>query len=139
MYKLIISLIFFILIVSCDESGVSSPSEGPLKLVFFNNTEYDVKELYYSVNYPEYGKYGTKVDIGEKLEHKGKISICPEGEAYYFTFVRQNGSTNNNLYITSETPLKLNSNSGIVTLELLPYNFLYKTKDNDKPQCVVEN
>jgi len=138
MYKFILFAILSVLIISCEDSG-DLVSSGPLKLIIYNNTEYPVTELYYSRKAPEYGSYGEPLAINGLMEENSSISVCPDEEGdYYFSFVRQNGSGNNNLYVTSDEPLRLGKNDGIITIELLPYNFLYKSEKNDELKCELE-
>jgi len=141
--NIILSLIIFSLslfFISCGaaESPIDESKTGPLKLVIFNNTEYDVKAIYYSEKAPVYNDYGVKINT-DILKYQDSISICPKEGKYYFTFIRQNGSTNNNLYISSEKTLDLKSKAGVFTLELLPYNFFYDVKDNNEAECVGDN
>ena len=139
MYKIIFFISFLFIFISCGgDSKIKEDGYGALKIIITNNTEYDIKELYYKVGEsPSNNNYGIKLNT-EVLADKASIEFCPTKEGdYYFTFVRQNGSNNTDLYISSEYALNLNFNSGILNLELLAFNFYYESSKNESKQCTT--
>jgi len=140
--KILMSVFFIFLMVSCGDAGTDTPIDNgtPLKITFVNKTDYDVKELYYKVNeLPTFENPGIKVS-DKVLNNEDIYDLCPikDGQ-YYFTFVRQNGSYDTNLYISSEEPISLNSKSGLIKLELLPFNFYYTVSKNKENECRENN
>jgi len=132
-------VVFFI--ISCANASPSDPVDPPdpidyktLKLVIKNNTEYDIKKIYYSSQKPSYNNYGEELDAS-KLNENGEIVVCPSSGSYYFTFIRQNGSSSNNLHISSKNSLALKDRGGIFTVNLLPYNFTYQNNINEDDNC----
>ena len=136
-YKLLVLFSVLLTLASCSGDENNDVDLGVSKLIIFNNTEYDVKKVYYKETKPSYEDLGIELTT-EVLKHEGTIEFCPESKDYYITFVRQNGSTDNDLYISSENPLSFNGRDGIVTLQLLPYNFYYTSVINSAVGCSVK-
>jgi len=139
MYRFILFISFLFVFISCDGEATNDPKiekNGPSKIIIVNKTDYDVKEFYYKIDEaPSYENLGIKLNT-EILSDGAKIKYCPtKAGNYYFTFVRQNGSYDTNLYISSERELNLGLNSGVITLELLPFNFYYNNSFNSDIEC----
>ncbi len=139
---IIFSLSLFVISCASDDGDNVNPitphDNGPLKLVILNNTEYDVKEVYYSQEAPYYNNYGTKINT-DILKDQESINLCPREGNYYFTFIRQNGSSSNDLYISSGKALSLKAKAGTFTVKLFPYNFYYEVEHNDELICGGDN
>jgi len=140
----ILLLCCMLYIASCAASDSEykpiDEGNGPLKLIITNNTDYDVKELYYKIDQvPSYENLGVKLNES-LLRDEAVFEFCPsKGGKYYFTFVRQNGSYDTSLYISSEQALYLKPDSGIIKLSLLPFNFHYEVVENYETTCTVNN
>ena len=143
----LVMLIFFTNLLSyCSEgsNSVTAKYNGPLKLIITNKTDYEVKEIYYKQtdDFNLDNGYGNNLlKDNETLADGASLILCPNfvqdssEKPYYFTFVRQKGSTDNSFYITTEIPIYLSSVSGIVNIDLLPYNFYSTTTKNTEQHC----
>ena len=146
MKKLFLSFIFLVFLFSCADGAGSSEKEhgnGPLKLIITNKTDYEVTEIYYKQTdyFDSANGFGIELLKGNALPDKDRLIFCPEfvnhgsNLPYYFTFVRQKGSTDNKFYITTDVPVYLNRDSGIVSIDLLPYNFYSARTKNEEKIC----
>jgi hypothetical protein len=145
--KIFINLVILLLLinfVSCSDDGTNSEKKnGPTKIIITNKTDYEVKEIYYkqTSNFDSSDGFGVKL-LGDNkvLNDKDILTRCPSfvdysEKPYYFTFVRQNGSKDTDLYVTTDIPIYLSDDSGVVNLDLLPYNFYYTNLVNTETTC----
>ncbi len=144
-FLLFIFLLFVMGLVSCGsaDNANNKNNNGLLKLIITNKTDYEVTEIYYKQTdyFDSENGYGVKLLNGEVLSDRKELILCPDfvnshnSLPYYFTFARQKGSTDNKFFITTDMPIYLSSQSGIVNIDLLPYSFYLKTKINSENTC----
>jgi len=147
LFKILFTL-FIITLVSCADSasdvGKVDINNGPIKIIINNKTDMEIKQVYYqqTSDFSSQNGYGTELLTQAPLAKDSQLVICPDfmeqeqqSIPYYFTFKRQKGSTDSFFYITMETPIYLSATSGIVNIDLLPYNFYYTAKTNEETVC----
>lgn len=142
--KTIIFILISLLVIGCSESSEKEEGFGLTKLKIQNASEFDIISLYIHDKVDNYKttenlipagfkRYDTETKIAEFIEFKNCKYISP----VYVTFTRYKSDTELKLIaVTTQTPLNLNTSSGIATLSLLEDDFYFTKKNNGNTQDV---
>lgn len=142
--KTIIFILISLLVIGCSESSEKEEGFGLTKLKIQNASEFDIISLYIHNEADDYKstqnlipnglkRYNSETKIAEFIEFENCKYISP----VYVTFTRMKSDTEQKLIaVTTQTPLNLNTSSGIATLSLLEDDFYFIKANNTNTQAV---
>lgn len=132
--------------MNCSEDSEKQREEGLglTKLKIQNTSEFDIISLYIHDKIDNYNpaenltpnglkRYDSETNTAEFIEFEQCQHILP----VYVTFTRKRSNTDSTLiFITTQTPLNLNTSSGLSTLSLLEDDFYFTKADNNDIRAV---
>ncbi len=144
--KTIIFILISLIMLNCADANSEKKEEGLglTKLKIQNASEFDIISLYIHKDENDYDvtknltpnglkKYDKETKITEFVE----FAECEYISPYYVTFTRKRSDTDSTLiFITTQTPLNLNTSSGISTLSLLEDDFYFTKNNNTNTQAI---
>jgi len=142
--KTILFILISLIVMSCSDDSDKQEGFGLTKLKIQNASEFDIISLYIHNEADDYKstqnlipnglkRYNSETKIAEFIEFENCKYISP----VYVTFTRYKSDTELKLIaVTTQTPLNLNTSSGIATLSLLEDDFYFTKKNNGNTQDV---